>query len=85
MNTPIVSKSTKVKKDPKKITQNFIKEIRRIRREKEISQEFLANAAGVHRNYIGMIERGENSPSLEIAISIAVALGVKLEKLFKGL
>ena len=46
------------------------------------SQEELAFRAGVHRTYLGGIERGERNPSLENIAAIAEALGVTLSELF---
>ena len=46
-----------------------------------ISQEELAYRAGLHRTYIGMVERAERSISLQNAKTIADALNVKLDKL----
>ncbi|WP_367880881.1 helix-turn-helix domain-containing protein [uncultured Muribaculum sp.] len=46
-----------------------------------ISQEELAFRAGLHRTYIGMVERAERSISLQNAKKIADALNVKLDNL----
>ena len=46
-----------------------------------LSQEQLAVRAGVHRTYIGMIERAEKNITLENIEKIAKALGISLEKL----
>ena len=50
--------------------------LRRIRLERGLSQEELADLARVNRNYIGMIERRENSPTVDVIEKIAEALGV---------
>lgn len=50
--------------------------IRRIRKEKNLSQEDLADQAGVNRNYVGMVERGENSPTVDVLEKFAEAMGV---------
>ena len=46
-----------------------------------ISQEELAFRAGLHRTYIGMIERAERSISLQNAKKVADALNMKLDTL----
>jgi len=40
-----------------------------------LSQEELGEQSGLTRNYIGMIERGETSPTLDAVEAIALALG----------
>lgn len=59
--------------------------IRRIRKQRGFSQEELAHRSGLHRTYIGGIERGERNPSLANIVAIANGLSCKAEDLFKGL
>ena len=49
-----------------------------------ISQEELADRAGLHRTYIGMVERAERSISLQNAKKIADALNVTLDILLNN-
>ena len=51
--------------------------IKQMRRAKGLSQEELADLAGCHRTYVGMLERGEGNPSLGVLSNIAEALGVE--------
>lgn len=51
--------------------------IKRLRIEKGMSQEEVANAAGIERSYMGAIERGERNPSYDKILSIAKAIKVK--------
>ena len=55
--------------------------IRRIREEEELSQEKLATLAGLHRAYIGQIERGEKNIGLKNLEKIAKALNVSIKVL----
>ncbi len=58
----------------------------RVRREElGISQELLAELAGLHRTYIGSIERGERNVSLKNIIKICSALKIKPSDLMKAL
>jgi transcriptional regulator with XRE-family HTH domain len=57
--------------------------VRELRRAKGLSQEELADLAGLHRTYLGGIERGERNPSLKNIAAISKALGVRLSELFK--
>jgi transcriptional regulator with XRE-family HTH domain len=49
-----------------------------------LSQEALADEAGLHRTYVSSCERGHRNISLENLCRLAVALGVKTEELLKG-
>ena len=49
---------------------------------KGLSQEELAELAGLHRTYIGMVERAERNITVINLIQIAKALDVSLDKLF---
>jgi len=60
------------------------REIRRRRKERKLSQEELAELAGLHRNYIGGIERGERNVGVRAYIDIALALGASPGDLFCG-
>jgi transcriptional regulator with XRE-family HTH domain len=58
----------------------------RARREKAgISQERLGELAGLHRTYIGHVERGEVNPSLYNVLLVAYALRVDPAELVRGL
>ena len=51
--------------------------VRNKRKDCKLSQEQLAEAAGLHVNHISFIERAKTSASLQAIESIANALGVK--------
>ena len=66
----------------KEILIKFGKRVREIRVKQNLSQEKLATKAGVHRTYIGMIERAEKNITLENIEKVAKALGLSVKKLF---
>ncbi len=67
----------------KTIRKKFGEKVRELRRAKGLSQEELAFRAGIHRNYLGGIERGERNPALDNIAAIAKALGVDLSVLLR--
>ena len=63
------------------ILERFGRNVQRVRKERNISQEKLAELAGLHRTYIGMIERAEKNITLCNIEKIAKALNVKISEL----
>lgn len=61
--------------------QLFAMNMRRIRQEKNLTQEKVAEAADLHPNYISSVERGERNISICNIARIADALGVGMEVL----
>ena len=57
--------------------------IARLREADGISQEELAERAGVHRTYISQLERGIKSPTLNILVRISGSLGVRSSELVR--
>ena len=51
--------------------------LRRVRQERSLTQEELADLAGINRNYIGMIEREENAATVDILEALAKALSIE--------
>jgi transcriptional regulator with XRE-family HTH domain len=68
--------------DPRKI---FGKNIRMLRQQKGLSQEALADECGLHRTYIGGVERGERNVSLLNIVALAKALDVTPDNLLEGI
>ena len=60
----------------------FGNKIREERAKRNLSQEKLAEIAGMHRTYIGMIERAEKNITLLNIKKIANALNLSLSSLF---
>lgn len=57
--------------------------IKRLRLERDISQEKLALLAEVDRSYVGRVERGDNNPAILTLARLAKALNVSVAKLMK--
>ncbi len=68
-----------------KIRKAFGQQVRDLRLARGYSQETFADAAGLHRTYIGSIERGEQNVSIDNIAKIAKTLGISLQTLFKNL
>lgn len=69
----------------KTIMEKFGQKVRDERLKQNLSQEELAAKAGVHRTYIGMIERAEKNITLGNMEKIAKALNIKLSELIENL
>lgn len=67
------------------ILVKFGQRVQTIRKELGLSQEQLAEEAGLHRTYIGMIERAEKNITLCNIEKIALALKIPICDLFKEL
>ncbi len=65
----------------KKLLKQFGARVREERLKQEISQEKLGELAGVHRTYIGMIERAEKNITLTNMEKVSKALRVRLRDL----
>ena len=64
------------------IQNQFGLRVRQLRTERGWSQEAFADLAGLHRTYIGSIERCEQNISLENIQKLATTLGITLAELF---
>ena len=64
---------------------SFGKRIRELRESIGLSQEKFSFHVGVHRTYIGMIERGEKNITLTNIQKIAKALNISISQLFNGI
>jgi transcriptional regulator with XRE-family HTH domain len=64
-------------------SQALGKAVRSTRSEQGYSQEGFARHAGMDRSYFGAIERGEFSPTLDMLVKIATALGMSLSELLR--
>lgn len=59
--------------------------LREIRESQGLSQDSLSNASGLHRTYVGAVERGERNPTYLTLQRYARGLGLSLTDLIKGL
>lgn len=57
--------------------------LRRIRRERDLSQEALAASAGLARNHVSELERARRDPSLATIVQLADALNMTMAELMK--
>ena len=67
------------------LSEKFGQAVRILRLQKNLSQEKLAEMANLDRTYISMIERGKRKPTIDVAKSIADALGYKLSKIINDI
>jgi transcriptional regulator with XRE-family HTH domain len=58
--------------------------VRDLRAARGMSQEDLAFVTGMHRSYVGGVERGERNPSLIALSRVAAALGVRTWELLRS-
>lgn len=65
--------------------RNIGSHIRRVRRQRGLSQQQLARKAGIHPGHLGQVERGEVNFQLGTLVHIVRALEMKVEKFLKGI
>ena len=59
--------------------------IRRLRSRKGWSQEEFAAVSGLHRTYIGAVERGEKNLTISTLHTLAKTLDTSIAQLFRGI
>ena len=66
------------------VRYHFGRRLRRLRRDRDLSQEAVAHMAGLDRTYVSGVERGERNLSLVNICRLAGALGVEPSALMEG-
>jgi len=61
------------------------KELRKAREKSGITQEELADRAGLHRTYISLLERDKKSPTLTVLFRVCRSLGISASRLIARL
>ena len=82
ISTFVISKSSNYIMEKEPILKAFGQRVQELRKERNLSQEQLADLAGVHRTYIGMIERAEKNITLCNIERLAKALKLDIKDLF---
>lgn len=59
----------------------FGRAVRKARVKRKLSQEAFAERCGLHRNAVGLLERGERTPNLDTIVQIAEALDLRPSRL----
>lgn len=67
------------------VLERFGANLLRVRQARRLSQESLAERAGIHRTQISMFETGRRQPMLETSIRLSAALEVPLSTLLEGI
>jgi transcriptional regulator with XRE-family HTH domain len=65
------------------LRRNLARNLKRLRRERGLTQEELADLAGLNRNYVGMIERQENAATVDTLEALAKALQIAAMQLLE--
>jgi transcriptional regulator with XRE-family HTH domain len=70
---------------PQDLKQKVGQRIRILREKRGWSQEAFADECGLHRTYVGSVERGERNLTLSSLETLAHTLGVKMADILKGI
>ena len=61
------------------VAHRFGENLRRVRRQTDISQEEVSFRAGLHRTEVGLLERGARVPRIDTLMKLCAALGVRID------
>jgi transcriptional regulator with XRE-family HTH domain len=65
------------------ILRRFGRQLRKLRLERGLTQEKLAELSGSHHNYVGGLERGERNPTLTKLVALARALKCDIQEFLR--
>ena len=65
------------------VIQKFGQKVRKLRKQKDLTQEKLAELTGIDYSYLNLIENGKRNPSLKVIAKLARVLGVPLDDLVR--
>lgn len=77
--TPLTNTENKLLK--RKLTEKIASNLKRVRNNKKMTQQEVAEKAGLHLTYLGHLEAGKYHPSTFVLWKIAKTLGVGLDNL----
>lgn len=72
-------------RDAKKITSKLLDEFEKIRKEKELSHDKLANLAGINRSTVSLLASKKRIPTILTCLKISDALEISLADLLKSI
>jgi transcriptional regulator with XRE-family HTH domain len=78
-------KATNPDRSDREVLERFGVNLLRIRQARRLSQESLAERAGIHRTQISMFETGQRQPLLGTLVRLSAALEVSLPTLLEGI
>lgn len=62
--------------------EQALQRLKQRREELDLSQAAVAETAGVNASYVGLLERGERVPSLDVLVELCKAVGLSLSEVF---
>lgn len=77
--TPIDAKENRKLRD--KLANHLSQRLKEVRKNKKLTQQELADKAGLHLTYVGHLELGKYHPTVFVMWKIAKVLGVSIDKL----
>ncbi len=67
------------------VLEVFSQNVRRLRIERGLTQEQLAERAGLNLTDVGRVERARRDPGVRVVVKLAHGLGVSIATLFEGI